>query len=67
MYQCTLGLSTDDVNRPDGYTLIHYSKGCSLIWDAACVDTLAGFYIIEISVKAGNAADLAELNKIFEL
>jgi hypothetical protein len=59
-----LGCSRADGKRPDGLTLVPYSKGRSLIWDFTCIDTFAGTYINNTTQRAGAAADLAESNKI---
>jgi hypothetical protein len=45
--------------RPDGATLIPWRKSQRLIWDVACVDTLADSYIRKTSIIAGSAAEEA--------
>lgn len=47
-----LGLSRDDGKRPDGITLIPWTRGLPLIWDYTCVDTLAASNI-RMSVQGG--------------
>lgn len=46
------GLCRDDGKRPDGITLIPWSKGLPLIWDYTCVDTLASSNL-HLSAKEG--------------
>jgi hypothetical protein len=53
----------DDGKRPDGATLIPWSKGQRLIWDVTCVDTLAKCYIRKTSIIAGSAAEEASKRK----
>jgi hypothetical protein len=57
------GTFRDDGKRPDGLTLIPWSRGRSLLWDATCVDTLAATYIQATSRKDGAAAATAETKK----
>ena len=53
----------DDGKRPDGMTLISWRNGKSLVWDAACVDTVALSHIESIFSTAGSAAAVAEILK----
>jgi hypothetical protein len=57
------GLLRDDGKRPDGGTLIPWSKGQRLIWDVTCVDTLTDSYIRKTSINAGSAAEEASKRK----
>lgn len=57
------GLHRDDGKRPDGLTLIPYSKGKALVWDGTIVDTLAPSYVGSGTPHPGHAAKLAEQTK----
>ena len=58
------GLSRSDFKRPDGVTLIPWSRGRCLLWDATCPDTLAPSHLSHTSIEAGAAAMIAEGNKV---
>lgn len=49
--------------RPDGVTLIPWSRGKALVWDFTCPDTLAPSHVRHSSINAGAAAKIAERNK----
>ncbi|KAJ4431611.1 hypothetical protein ANN_20210 [Periplaneta americana] len=53
------GISRSDGKRPDGLTLIPWSKGKSLIWDFTCVDTSALSHLKSSVNCAGSAAESA--------
>lgn len=57
------GLIIEDSKRPDGMTLVPWSMGRPLVWDATCVDTLAPTHIPGTKVAAGAAASEAEIFK----
>src|SRR5580692_3889968 len=57
------GLLRSDAKRPDGATLIPWSRGKCLLWDATCADTLAPSYVHRSAAEAGAAATLAETKK----
>lgn len=56
-------LTLENGKRPDGVTLVPYSRGRHIIWDATVVDTLAPSYISATSLQAGAASTLAEQKK----
>ena len=58
------GPSRANMKRPDGVTLIPWSRGRCLLWDATCPDTLAPSHLNRTSVDAGAAARVAESSKI---
>ena len=57
------GLTRSDGKRPDGQTLIPWSGGRTLLWDATVVDTVAASYISETAAAAGGAAEMAAARK----
>jgi hypothetical protein len=57
------GIVRDDGKRPDGVSLVPWSLGRMLVWDATCVDTLAPSHLQRTTSKAGAAAKNAELLK----
>lgn len=57
------GISRIDGKRPDGMTLILWSRGKSLLWDVTVRDTCAQSYINISSSKAGAVAEQAERKK----
>ena len=58
-----VGLAPDSSLRPDGVTLLPWSRGKPLVWDYTCPDTLAPSHITQTSAMAGAAAEIAETNK----
>ena len=57
------GLSRDDGKRPDGATIIPFSKGKCLVWDVTCVNTLAASHIKSAASQAGAPSEAAEVKK----
>src|SRR5207245_2121317 len=57
------GLTRTDAKRPDGATLVPWTRGRCLLWDATCPDTLAPSYIQRSAIESGAAAALAETKK----
>jgi len=57
------GLCRADAKRPDGVTLVPWSRGRCLIWDATCPDTVAASHVHQSSVTAGSAAAASEAIK----
>ena len=62
-YESLPGLSRSDAKRPDGVTLVPWSRGRCLLWDATCPDTLAPSHVHRSSIEAGAAAAAAEAIK----
>lgn len=63
---CTLeprGVVRADGKRPDGMSLIPWERGRALVWDATCVDTLAPSHLRGSVMRAGSAAEGAEIAK----
>jgi hypothetical protein len=58
------GLFRSDGKRPDGATLIPWSRGKYLVWDATSVHTCAHSYIHLTSLTPGAAAEMAANRKI---
>ena len=50
--------------RPDGMSIIPWTSGRLLVWDATCSDTFAASNIHAAVTEAGAEAAQAELNKI---
>ena len=57
------GLSRSDGKRPDGMTIIPWSRGRCLTWDVTVPDTFAASYGHLTSKSAGAAAERAARNK----
>ena len=58
-----IGLSGSGVKRPDGATLVPWSRGNPLAWDATVPDTYAASHIQAAAISAGAAAEKASDNK----
>ena len=58
-----VGLSRSDGKRPDGLTLIPWSKGKSLTWDVTVINPLADSYVASYQ-SPGDAAELAADRKV---
>lgn len=58
------GMFRDDGKRVDGVTLIPWSKGQNLVWDATCSDTLAPSHLHLSCVAPGKVAMKAANLKI---
>ena len=58
------GLSRSDGKRPDGVSMIPWSRGRCVAWDVTSPDTLAPSHLHASSLKAGSAAEKAEANKL---
>src|SRR5688572_5982402 len=58
-----LGLTREDGKRPDGVTLIPWSRGRCLTWDVTVADTFAASHLAATSTEAGEAANRAAVAK----
>src|ERR1043165_1278018 len=58
-----LGLSKEDGKRPDGVTLIPWTRGRCLAWDVTVPDTYATSHLSHTSIGAGEAAERAAVSK----
>src|SRR6218665_3842920 len=57
------GLLRTDGKRPDGATLIPWSAGRYMAWDATVVNTCAASYLSQTAISAGSAAEQAAVHK----
>ena len=55
-----VGLDRGDGRKPDGITVIAFSRGKSLCWDATCVNTFRESAVNDSAIRAGHAAPKAE-------
>jgi hypothetical protein len=60
------GLHRSDGKHPDGVSMIPWSNGRFLVWDATCVDTFCESQRQESSLEAGGAAAHAERAKAWK-
>ena len=44
-------------------TIIPWANGCSMVWDATCVDTLASTYLRKSAMSPRSAAEMAAKKK----
>ena len=58
-----VGLSRSDGKRPDGATLIPWTRGKPVPWDVTVPDTYANSYIADTATTASAAANRAADNK----
>ena len=57
------GLAQEDGKRPDGLTLIPFSSGRALVWDATVTDSLSPSLVGPGATRAGSAVTKAEAAK----
>ena len=58
------GLDRADGKRPDGITMVPWSNGRLLVWDATCIDTFATSHLFITASEVCAAANQAEQTKI---
>ena len=58
-----IGLSSADGTRPDGATLVPWTRGKPLAWDVTVPDTYAALHVQLTSTTACAAAEKAAVNK----
>ena len=58
-----IGLSRNDGKRPDGATLVPWSRGKPLAWDVTVPDTYAASHTQATAISAGAAAEKASDNE----
>ena len=58
------GFSISNAKRPDGLTLLPYSRGKALVWDFTCVHRLAATYTGLGNHAGATVAELAESKKL---
>lgn len=57
------GLLREDGKRPDGMSVVPWSRGQCLVWDYTCSDTFAASYVRQTAICPGAAAELAAKRK----
>ncbi|OXA62831.1 Neuropeptide capa receptor [Folsomia candida] len=57
------GCARADGKKPDGLTMVPWSRGRSLVWDFTCADTFAPSYLSATSIRPGAAAETAQSAK----
>lgn len=62
-YKEPIGLSIGNGKRPDGATLVPWSRGRPMAWDVTVPDTFAASHIDSTSRQAAAAAETAAANK----
>ena len=58
------GLHHSDGKHPDGLTMVPWTEGKFLVWDATCVDTFCPSNLHRASSEPGGAAAHAEVEKV---
>ena len=57
-------LSRSDGKRPDGLTMVPWSRGKSLVWDFSCSCTIASSHLSKSARTAGSAAESGSKAKV---
>ena len=58
------GLVRSDGKRPDGFTMVPWSSGKPLFWDATCPDTLSPSHVSVAVHSPGSVAKAAEVKSV---